>query len=53
MEHLRTFFRDERGETAIEYCLIAGVIACFLIGSMQKIGSNMNGKLRAINNAFS
>lgn len=53
MTLLLTFARDERGAAAIEYALVAGMIACFLIGSVQKVGNNVNGKIRAISNALS
>ena len=48
MHHLWRFLRDERGDGAIEYALLAGLIACFLIGSIQKLGSNLNSKFQAI-----
>jgi pilus assembly protein Flp/PilA len=35
------FVRDESGATAIEYGLIAALIAVVIIGALQLIGSNL------------
>ncbi len=53
MENLIRFLRDERGDGAIEYALLAGLIACFLISGIQKLGSNLNSKVQAITKAVS
>lgn len=36
------FFRDNSGATAIEYGLIAALIAVVIIGAVQLVGSNLN-----------
>jgi pilus assembly protein Flp/PilA len=36
------FLRDESGATAIEYGLIAALIAVVIIGAVQLVGSNLN-----------
>jgi pilus assembly protein Flp/PilA len=36
------FVRDESGATAIEYGLIAALIAVVIITALQLIGSNLN-----------
>jgi pilus assembly protein Flp/PilA len=36
------FIRDESGATAIEYGLIAALIAVVIIGALQAIGTNLN-----------
>lgn len=36
------FVRDESGATAIEYGLIAALIAVVIIGALQTIGTNLN-----------
>jgi pilus assembly protein Flp/PilA len=36
------FARDEDGVTAIEYGLIAGLIALVILGSVQLLGTNLN-----------
>ena len=35
------FVRDESGATAIEYGLIAALIAVVIIGTLQAVGSNL------------
>ena len=42
MCNLIKFARNERGATAIEYALIASLIAIAAIGAMQGIGSKLN-----------
>ena len=42
------FVRDESGATAIEYGLIAALIACVLIGSVQSLGQNIYNRLLGI-----
>ena len=42
------FLKDESGATAIEYGLIAALIAAFLIGALQLIGTNLNTKFNSI-----
>jgi pilus assembly protein Flp/PilA len=37
----RTFLRDESGATAIEYGLIAALIALAIIGAATTVGSNL------------
>ncbi len=36
------FLRDDSGATAIEYGLIAALIAVVIIGALQAIGTNLN-----------
>ena len=42
---LRKFARDEKGATAIEYGLIAALIAVVCIGGFSLIGSNLRSAL--------
>jgi pilus assembly protein Flp/PilA len=46
------FIRDEAGATAIEYGLIAALIAVVIIGALQIIGTNLTTKFTAIGNAL-
>ncbi|MGH8858029.1 MAG: Flp family type IVb pilin [Polaromonas sp.] len=39
----RRFLRDEEGVTAIEYGLIAALIAVVIIGSVQAVGGSLDG----------
>lgn len=45
---LRKLARDEQGATAIEYGLIAALIAVVCIGAFQMIGTNLNETLEEV-----
>lgn len=42
MQFTRRFARDEEGATAIEYGLIAALIAVAAIAAMQSLGTSLN-----------
>ncbi len=42
MNIFKEFIGDETGATAIEYGLIAALIAVVIIGALTTIGSNLN-----------
>jgi pilus assembly protein Flp/PilA len=42
------FVSDESGATAIEYGLIAALIAAVVIGALTAIGNNLNGTFTTI-----
>jgi pilus assembly protein Flp/PilA len=42
------FLKDDRGVTAIEYGLIAGLISVLIIGGVTLIGTNLQGVFNAI-----
>jgi pilus assembly protein Flp/PilA len=42
MTKISQFVRDESGATAIEYGLIAALIAVVIIGAVQLVGSNLS-----------
>ncbi|MES3154458.1 Flp family type IVb pilin [Sphingomonas faeni] len=42
MQHLAAFIRNTRGATAIEYGLIAALIAVAAIAAMQGLGTSLN-----------
>lgn len=46
------FMKDESGATAIEYGLIAALIAVVLIGALQLVGTNLNEKFGAVNDGL-
>jgi len=53
MTNLINRFRgDESGATAIEYGLIAGLIAVVIIGAVTTIGTNLSSKFTTIANAL-
>ena len=45
---LQTFARDERGATAIEYGLIAALIAVVVISAVTTLGTNLKSKFNTI-----
>ena len=48
MRNLLKLVRDERGATAIEYGLIAALIAVAAIGAMQGIGGKLNSTFNTV-----
>ena len=49
---LKSFAGDECGATAIEYGLIAALIAVFLIGALSALGTNMSSEYAEIGSAM-
>ena len=49
MRTLRQIMRDRRGATAIEYALVASLIAVAAIVSMQSLGGNVNNTFQTVN----
>ncbi|MGA0605578.1 Flp family type IVb pilin [Phenylobacterium sp. VNQ135] len=46
------FMKDESGATAIEYGLIAALIAVVLVGALTAIGTGLNTKFKAVEKAI-
>jgi pilus assembly protein Flp/PilA len=46
------FLKDERGVTAIEYGLLASLIAVAIITTVTTLGTNLNTKFTAISTAL-
>jgi pilus assembly protein Flp/PilA len=46
------FVRDESGVTAIEYGLIAGLIAVVIIGAVTIVGTQLTAKFTTIGTAL-
>ena len=42
------FLKDESGATAIEYGLIAALIAVVLVGALQAVGTSLDGAFEKI-----
>lgn len=49
---LQLFLGDRRGATAIEYCLLAGLIAIGLVGALSSMGESANGMFLRANEGF-
>lgn len=43
MDFIKNFIQEEDGVTAIEYGLIAALIAVVIIGSVQLVGNKLDG----------
>lgn len=50
MQTIRKFFKDNKGATAIEYGLIAALIAVAAIGAMSTLGDNLENTFNAVGN---
>ena len=50
---LEALVADEGGATAIEYALIASLIAIFIIGSLQVLGAKISSEFAEVGNALS
>jgi len=48
MELIKRFLKDEEGVTAIEYGLIAALVAVALIAGAQLLGTNLDGEFKAV-----
>jgi pilus assembly protein Flp/PilA len=47
-ELLKRFVADQTAATAIEYALIAGLVALVIIGAVTKLGTKISAKFNAI-----
>ena len=50
MTKLKAFVKDESGATAIEYGLIASMIALVIINAVSRVGSHLSSKFNIIAN---
>ncbi|SCW49248.1 Flp pilus assembly protein, pilin Flp [Sphingobium faniae] len=48
MQFIRKMLKNEKGATAIEYGLIAALIAVAAIGAMTSLGSNLSGTFNTV-----
>ena len=52
MRTLSKFLRDNSGATAIEYGLIAGLVAVVIVAALTSIGTKLNVKFTRISNGL-
>ncbi|NBB83709.1 MAG: Flp family type IVb pilin [Alphaproteobacteria bacterium] len=50
MTRIRSFLRDESGATAIEYGLIAALIAVAIIGALSTLSGELEETFNAVSN---
>jgi pilus assembly protein Flp/PilA len=53
MSFLRHVLQNRRGATAIEYALVASLIAVAAIVAMQSLGQNVNNTFQTVNSSVS
>jgi pilus assembly protein Flp/PilA len=52
IKSLKKFVANESGATAIEYALIASLIAVFIIGSLQVLGTHLSSEFAEVSGAL-
>ncbi len=52
MKLVRTFVRNDSGATAIEYALIASLIAVFIVTAVQTVGTSVSSVFSQIGNTL-
>jgi pilus assembly protein Flp/PilA len=52
MQKIRNFVRDNKGATAIEYGLIAALIAVAAIATMTTLGTSLNTTFTKVNSGI-
>lgn len=52
LENLRSFARDERAATAIEYAIIAGTISIAIVVTVRSIGTSLNTTFDSVKSGF-
>lgn len=50
MQFIRKMLKNEKGATAIEYGLIAALIAVAAIGAMSSLGTKLGGTFNNVSN---
>ena len=50
MEKIKRFFKDDEGVTAIEYGLMAALIALVIIGAVTLLGKNLSKTFTSVAN---
>jgi pilus assembly protein Flp/PilA len=52
LKTIAAFLSDQDGATAIEYALIASLIAVFIIGALSALGTNLSSEFAEVGSAF-
>jgi pilus assembly protein Flp/PilA len=52
MRHLKSFFNDDAGATAIEYALIASLIAIALVTILTNLGTQLSAEFSEVSSAL-
>jgi pilus assembly protein Flp/PilA len=51
-DRIKKFVNDDEGATAVEYGLMVGLIAVVIIGSVQLLGTKLDGLFATIEGAL-
>jgi pilus assembly protein Flp/PilA len=52
IKSLKNFVANESGATAIEYALIASLIAVFIVGSLSALGTRLSAEFSEVSAAL-
>jgi pilus assembly protein Flp/PilA len=52
IKSLKSFVANESGATAIEYALIASLIAVFIIGALSALGTSLSSEFAEVGSAL-
>jgi pilus assembly protein Flp/PilA len=52
MRHLKSFFNDDAGATAIEYALIASLIAIALVTVLTNLGTQLSAEFSEVSSSL-
>jgi pilus assembly protein Flp/PilA len=52
MKQLENFIRNQDGVTAIEYALIASLIAVFIVAAVQAVGTKLSAVFIEVGNSL-
>jgi pilus assembly protein Flp/PilA len=52
IKSIKSFVTNESGATAIEYALIASLIAVFLIGALSALGTKLSSEFAEVGGAL-
>jgi pilus assembly protein Flp/PilA len=52
VKSVRMFLADQSGATAIEYALIASLIAVFIIGALSALGTKLSSEFAEVGSAL-
>ncbi len=52
MRHLKSFLNDDAGATAIEYALIASLIAIALVTILGSLGTQLSGVFNEVSSSL-
>ncbi|MGD0563990.1 MAG: Flp family type IVb pilin [Roseiarcus sp.] len=52
LARITTFANDKRGATAIEYALLCGLIAIFMVGSLSALGTSISSEFSEVDVAM-